>query len=207
MSDTYFVYKANKVTSIGGIVPTGNASTDLGLCSKRDWYLGKTTDVEFINQIREFNPIVIDATTASGFSYIDTSNIIDNDDGDTITYRDLTVYEESLKSAAEKFMNKLQVRAKIESEVGDVYDLLSDLSKRLALIERAVVYTMRNVLNGDPIPAKYQALVTTMATLFVTNPVTDPVDICGIDENTLVPHLGNKIRKISEILEDSSYYL
>jgi hypothetical protein len=206
MTDTYFVYKANRITGIGGIVPSGDVSTDLGLTSKRDWYLGKTSDPTFINKIKEFNPIFIDNTTASGFVFLDTNFVHEDDGFGSFTDRSLTVYEEELKSSAEKFMNKLQVRADIEAEVGDVYDLISDLSKRLALIERAVVYTMRNILNGDPIPAKYQTLVTTMATLFVTNPVTDPVDICGITENSLVPHLGDKIRKISQILYDSNYY-
>lgn len=206
MIDTYFVYKANNVTSIGGIVPVNTEDTDLGLYNKRDWYLGKTTAPSFINQIREFNPIVVDATTASGFRYLDTDSVVEDDGYGTITSRSLTTYEETLKAAAEKFMNKLDIRSKIESEVGDVYDLISDLSKRLALIERAVVYVMRNILNGDPVPEKYQTLSTTMATLFTIDPVTDPVDICGIDENSLVSHLGDKIRKISEILNDSGYY-
>jgi hypothetical protein len=206
MADTYFVYKANRITGIGGIVPKNNEYTDLGLYNKREWYLGKTSDPTFFNYIREFNPIVVDSTTASGFKYLDSAGVIEDDGFGNITTREFTTYEESLKTSAEKFMDKLEVRAKIESEVGDVYDLISDLSKRLALIERALVYTMRNILNGDPIPTKYQNLVNTMATLFVTDPVTDPVDICGIDENSLVPYLGDRVRKISEILNDTGYY-
>lgn len=207
MSDTYFVYKANRITGIGGVVPKAPASTDLGLGSKREWYLGRTTDPSVFNYIREYNPIVISPTTASGFRFIDVDQVSeDGGPGVGVTTRDLTTYEESLKTAAEKFMDKLEVRAEIESEVGDIYDLVSDLSKRLALIERAVVYMMRNILNGDPIPQKYQDLANTMATLFATDPVTDPVDICGIGENDLVSYLGNRVRKISEILDGKGYY-
>ncbi len=206
MTDTYFVYKANRITGIGGVVPKSTASTDLGIGSKREWYLGKTTDPSFLNSIREHNPVVVSLTTASGFSFIDVAEMTEYDGEGGITTRAYTAYEQSLKDTAEKFMDKLEIRAKIESEVGDIYDLVADLSKRLALIERAVVYVMKNILDSDPIPTKYQDLADTMATLFATDPVTDPVDICGIDENDLVSHLGDKIRKISQILDDEGYY-
>ena len=49
---------------------------------------------------------------------------------------------------------KLKARERINDEVGDIYDLISDVSKRLSLVERLLMYTLRDLLetSSEKIP-------------------------------------------------------
>lgn len=135
----YFLYKLNKITGIGGITPSGYKNVDLGLGSCRDWYLGKTEDPNYLDLIREFNPIVInDIDVVNGLQFMDKTKITSSplDGIDKISSsRDLTEEEKLLKSKAEYFLDKLKSRGEIESQVGDDRDLIADLSKRIDILE------------------------------------------------------------------------
>lgn len=45
---------------------------------------------------------------------------------------------------------KLQLRSKIEEEIGDTEDVLADLFKRVSLIERLLMYAINDILTNSP---------------------------------------------------------
>ena len=99
---------------------------------------------------------------------------------------------------------KLRARAIINSEVGDIYDLLTDVSKRLVMTERLVVFLSTELLNSGHIPltqARYSNMLQGYNQLLaMTNGVMDVSDLH--DPMDLFMRLSAKGRKITSIVND-----
>lgn len=78
------------------------------------------------------NPEIVDDKIKDGL----TNLLVNNSN--------LTEIQIENKNIVQKWINKLKARFRIEAEVGDIYDLVADLSKRIAITER---FTMRHFLD------------------------------------------------------------
>lgn len=116
--------------------------------------LPKSNDTTYIT---EKTKVIIDAWK----HIIENTNIpVDNDIKEGLKYIDqqengLTQQQIDQRKKVVDWIYKLNTRNRIEVEVGDSYDLIADLSKRISMLERLVMRLAGEILSGTPMPEAY----------------------------------------------------
>ena len=195
----YFIYKPNFIAGIGGVMPPEeHDTTKLRIGEIDGWYLGKTEDINLLHRIREFNPIVISQNAFEGFKYYNTTSTIDpnSPDKENPILIPLTTEQLAQKDEFNKVLSKLNIRSKVETQIGDVNDIISDLSKRLVLLERICLSLFNNVTLSTPIPQEHTDLVAQLTSDLQTQLVKDPIDVSS---DTLMD-IYNKLKERNNIL-------
>jgi len=184
MSNQYFVYKTNHITNIGGITPAQPTTGHLGISMKRGWFLGviDSSELNWFQTAKEFNINPCSELEAQGFQLLDVTQLpVDPANQiDPSSMRELTTEELTLQQVGEAFIAKLQLRPRVAAFVGDQDDQMSDLAKRVALLERGVLM-MYAVLQSEEvmsaIPEPWHTVLTTAHADFVAGTLKDPIDI------------------------------
>ena len=132
MSDIYFLFKVLRVKGIGGLMPPD--ITILG--EYGNYYWGKTSNPKKLWEIREFFPVLIDKETAEGLKFIKVDRVPEDPDDPDSPLRYLTDEELELKKKGLKALAKVNIRGDIESQLGDIHDLLADMNKGLCLLAK-----------------------------------------------------------------------
>lgn len=184
MSNQYFVYKTNYVTNIGGITPPQPITGYLGITVRRGWYLGiiDETELNWFQTAKEFNINPCTEQEALGFQLLDVTQLpVDTMGGSPEQeMRELTNEEKMLQAIGEAFVAKLELRPRVAAYVGDQDDQMSDLAKRVALLERGVLM-MYDVLRREEvmsaIPEPWNTVLATAYNDFILGELRDPIDI------------------------------
>lgn len=165
MADTYFMFKTLRVNTIGGMMPPNvNIQGSLG-----EWYYGKVTDKNILWNIREYYPMVIDKDCFDGLAFHGITQVLVDPSDPESEMRDLTTEELALQTEADLMLKKFSIRSSVESEVGDVYDLISDMSKQISLLEKVVYETINDLYTSDTVSQAVKDKYSTMVTSNVTN--------------------------------------
>ena len=102
-----------------------------------------------------------------------------------------------------KQMLKENTRKAINGSVGDIYDLIADLSKRVALIERLLLRVTPYVLKGKQIPDELKNMYLPMIEQYIqmvdNGMLVDRIDL--EDTTKIFQELIQKNNKISEIVK------
>jgi hypothetical protein len=183
MSNQYFVYKTNHITNIGGITPSLPTTGHLGISVKRGWFLGviDSSELNWFQTAKEFNINPCSELEAQGFQLLDVTQLpADPSDPLSETMRELTENELALQQVGEAFIAKLELRPRVTAFVGDQDDQMSDLAKRVALLERGLLMmyaVLQNESIMSAIPEPWHTLLTTAHTDFINGNLKDPIDI------------------------------
>ena len=165
MADTYLMFKTLRVKDIGGMMPPNvNIRGSLG-----EWYYGKITDKDILWDIREYYPMVVDEDTYNGLQYHGVTQVAEDSTSGEIVMRDLNEEELALQATADQTLKKLNIRASVESEVGDVYDLIADMSKQISLLEKVVYESLNDLFTSDVVSQTIKDKYSSMVTSNVTN--------------------------------------
>lgn len=165
MADTYLMFKTLRVKDIGGMMPPNvNIRGSLG-----EWYYGKITDKDILWDIREYYPMVIDEDTYNGLQYHGITQVAEDSTSGEIVMRDLNEEELALQVIADKTLKKLNIRASVESEVGDIYDLIADMSKQISLLEKVVYESINDLFTSDVVSQSVKDKYSSMVSSNVTN--------------------------------------
>ena len=205
MANVNIIFKNTQYRlGLGGTMPP-----NVHIKGSNGYYYHGETDPENLDNILRWEPLMISQEASDGFKFLDVIKVRkfpDDMDNDELRY--LTVAEKVLKKAAEKVLKKLQTRSKISGEVGDVYDLIADLSQRVALVERLAastanfLYTTSSI--KDEFSQEYKDLYGALANRYITK-VEDGTDKDRIDLDTYsntVEKLIAKNNKITEIVTE-----
>ena len=112
-------------------------------------------------------------------------------------------------AANDEIALKMGVRAAIRHEVGDVFDIVADISKRTALLERMVMLFAKKLCDGDAINGSdlgqyYKPFVDQYVTALSAGQISDRIDKEPEGReavfNTLIP----RFTKIADLMEE--YY-
>ena len=165
MADIYFMFKTLRVKDIGGMMPPNvNIQGSLG-----EWYYGKVTDKNILWDIREYYPMVINKDCFDGLDFHGITQVpVDPADPES-EMRDLTTEELALQTEADLMLKKFSIRASVEADVGDTYDLLSDMSKQISLLEKVVYETINDLYTSDVVSQEVKDKYSEMVTSNVTN--------------------------------------
>lgn len=185
MSNQFFVYKTNHITNVGGITPAQPNTGHLGLSMRRGWFLGviDSSELNWFQTAKEFNINPCSEVEAAGFQLLDVTQL-PVDGGSPATdpnnMRSLTEQELLLQRAGEAFMAKLTLRPRVAAFIGDQDDQMSDLAKRVALLERSL-FMIYAVLQSESvmsaIPEPWHTLMATAHADFLSGALRDPIDI------------------------------
>jgi hypothetical protein len=121
MSQVYFIFKPLRIHNIGGQFPDGVKA----IAEKGGWYSSTIdSDDAFTDYFKldEYQVMPVSSGVAYGWGYI----------GATVSGTEL----EANQAAATNMFKKIQIRAQVGNDVGDHYDLISDLEKRIVRSER-----------------------------------------------------------------------
>lgn len=130
----YFVFKKLRIGNMGGILPRGvNVLGDLG-----EWNYACVENAGKLQDIAEHFPIVIDEGIVEGLQLRNVNKLpadptVDEDDPN-YKERELTEEEKANKVRALTFLNKLDIRSDICAKVGDLTDIVTDVTKLLGLV-------------------------------------------------------------------------
>ena len=117
--------------------------------------------------------------------------------------RDLTSEQLPQKYAMLNWIYKLNARFIIESEVGDIYDLLADVSKRLALTERLTMRVAGQLLGvypwDDDTKTRYEQYIQWYLNMIYTGEYVDRADL--ENEADLIATLLDRSARISGIVK------
>jgi len=195
----YFIYTQNNIPLVGGVTPQG---VEIGLGNYKNIYSGKADDALLLLSISEFNPITTTKDAALGLSLIGVTSMPVNDLTASTKTRKLTPLELTQQTAATKLVRKLRVRYEIRSQIGDSGDLIADISKRVALLERMVMHYMDSVLNTTPIPpavlAEYKIIIANYIADVKTGVIKDSIDLES--KVSLVTKLAKRYTDIANII-------
>lgn len=178
----------NITTILADSIPKSADSTSI------DSYKESRTN-DIIDAWKEFsmnNPDLID------------SNIKDGLKNYKIDDADLTAQEIENKNKIKNWIFKLIARYRIEAEVGDIFDLHADLSKRVAVVERLAMRHFLDYINEYTMDANIKTRY-----VYVFKPQVANVD-AGIaidrsdliDANVLIDDLSTKRGKIKDIVKE-----
>lgn len=149
----YFIYKASNIANLGGVLPkVDDAKFTLGQAYYEGYYLGSTPNPENVSEIKEYFVTFIDDETAEGFKLLGVTQLPVDPAQPESEMRPLTADETAKQQKAQKLIYKLQLRDKIYANVGDVGDIIADLSKRVDMLERLLMRTMYYILQNQAIP-------------------------------------------------------
>lgn len=165
MANTYFMFKTLRIKDVGGLMPPNvNIKGSLG-----EWYYGSVTDKDILWDIREYYPMVINENCFNGLAFHGITQVPNDPADPESELRDLTTEELALQTEANKMLKKFNIRSSIESEVGDVYDLLADMSKQISLLEKVTYETINDLFNSGSVTQETINKYTAMVTSNVTN--------------------------------------
>lgn len=160
----------------------------------KDSYKIDKTDV-IIDAWKEYirlNPDIVDADIVDGLENYNTPDI------------DLNQTQIDNKDKVKKWIKKLKARNRIEMEVGDIYDLHSDLSKRVAIIERLAMRHFLDYINEYTLIPEMKAGYTQ-----ITKPQIEAVDAGVVldradllDTAEMISTLSQRRGKIKDIVND-----
>jgi len=98
---------------------------------------------------------------------------------------------------------KSRTREKLNDEVGDIFDLLADLSKKVTMIERLGLYVAQELISNNQLPnteERYGTLIDYYANYLEEN--DHVVDVADLeDSQELFLKLVNRTRKIKDIVK------
>ena len=101
---------------------------------------------------------------------------------------------------------KLKARERINDEVGDIYDLISDVSKRLSLVERLLMYTVRDLLetSSEKIPFIDEVYRSSIEEyLYFLSITGHNIDIADLEDQTLLfRKLIDRTMQIKDIVNE-----
>jgi hypothetical protein len=200
MATTYFMFKTLRIVGIGGLMPKGvHIVGSIG-----EWYYGSVENAETLWNIREYHPMIIDKETFDGLPLMDLTEMLVDPSNPESGTRAFTAGEAAAKDAALKLMKKFNIRARIESEVGDVYDLLADLAKRVSLVERPTLVALNDLMTTGTIAQTtkdaYAALIGQYVTGVSTGALSDRTDL---EVNTeLFARMTARYQKIHDIVKE-----
>jgi hypothetical protein len=121
----------------GGHLP--ECKVELGLKEFNGWYLGNCDDLLYIDDILEYQPAIITESQAQGFLLLGITQLFaENGNPMNPEYRDLTEEELALQSEAKKMEDMFNLRYDITQAVGDYGNIISDLNRKVSLLERIV---------------------------------------------------------------------
>lgn len=117
---------------------------------------------------------------------------------------DLTESQIANKNKIKNWIFKLIARYRIEAEVGDIFDLHADLSKRVAVVERLAMRHFLDYVDEYPMDANIKTRY-----IYVSKPQIANVDMGVtidrsdlIDASVLVDDLSTKRAKIKDIVKE-----
>jgi len=165
----YFIYKPQNIANIGGVFPkTNDDEFSLGLGVYKYYYLGSVVSTNLIHKIKDYFISFLTDDEAEGFKLLSVNDIpIDPSDIDS-ERRPLNETELANKALANKIMLKLELREKIYKDVGDIDDLIADMSKRIDLIERLVMRIFYFILNKQDVPQELLDAYLPMIANYIT---------------------------------------
>lgn len=205
MAKVHVIFKHNfYIEGVGGQLPT-NLVHIKG--SRGFYYLGEI-EAANIQEITKWEPMPVPDQVASGWNLIGKTQVTENDAQENITTRDLTAQEQEDKKVAERALNKITTRSEIQGEVGDIYDLLADLSKRISLIERVTLSSLHWVYNSSSISSEipqdlidwYKPFLDQYKNDVVNGDLMDRVDIQDI--TTMYDNIKNRINTITDHVDN-----
>ncbi len=207
MAYQYFTYKLNNVTNIGGIVPPQPDNGDLGIYTYGDWYVGRvdTTNLDYFQKAKEFNLNPCTESEALGFQYLAVTQVTDSSTGEL---RDLNSDELTLKAAAAGFLAKLALRPRVAAFVGDQDDQLSDMAKRIALLERCFImlaHAQMTEADAPTIAEPWKTIMETFYTDYTAGNLKDPIDIRSDGPLAIYTTLRDRSNALTEQLRQ--YYI
>lgn len=99
---------------------------------------------------------------------------------------------------------KHKARERINSDVGDIYDIVTDLSKRIVIIERLGVFLANELIEGDLAPSTHQTYGTFINSYYqnltAAGGVTDLADL--EDPMELFTKLFSRTMEITNIVKE-----
>jgi hypothetical protein len=204
MTTKYFLYKANNITRIGGVVPPQPKTGHLGMACNNDWYLGciDESELDYFQRNKEYNIQPCSSEEASGFKLLGLTTIQEGPEDEP---RDLTEEELAHQKKAEILISKLSIRPVISSSIGDIDDQLADVTKGLALLERCVYAIYKACKDkGVALEEPWESLLETAVNEFDAGTLVDPIDFkpggyVGVYETI-------KARRIELVTKLSPYY-
>lgn len=133
MANVKFLYKILRLPKQGGIIP---ANLNIKVRNHRsfgDYFLAET-DISNYWKLRDFYPLPVSDDEFNGLLLHNVTELpIDSTDPESDT-RVLTQEELALQAKGNKVLEKLDIRSDIENSVGDIYDIVADLTKLVCLL-------------------------------------------------------------------------
>lgn len=169
----WFVYKPVRSSFAGSAMPPQPTTGALGLGSCQGWYVGWVDSSEsgvYLNRIKEFNPLPLTESAAAGIPLVDAVL-------NPAEPRSWTPAELQNISDAKDFLAKVAVRPVVQCLVGDVDDQMADMAKRVAIIERCVIFLYARASRNAEIPDLWKNLMNRFYDDYVAGRIKDPVDI------------------------------
>ena len=209
MARTNFIFKNTTYRKgLGGEMPPNTHIKG----SKGYYYLGETDDTNLQN-LQKWEPMPVSDQVARGFGIMyATDRPKYPDDPDNEETRPLTTEEQENQHAALKAMKKIELKAKIQGQVGDIGDLVADLSKRMGLLERVTLRTLEFLYNSSSISSEipqaykdgYSSLLTQYVSDIDSGNYRDRVDI--EDNAQLYTRLQERYNTITDLVEEYINY-
>lgn len=169
----WFVYKPVQSSFAGSAMPLAPTTGALGLGSYLGWYVGWVDSAEsgvYLNRIKEFNPLPLTESAAAGIPLL--AAVANPTEPRTYTPTELQHI-----SDAKDVITKILVRPTVQCLVGDVDDQMADMAKRVAIIERCVIFMYAKEARGAALPDLWKNLMDRFYDDYVAGRIKDPVDV------------------------------
>lgn len=154
-----------------------------------------TSNIDLWKKLIEKNEIDVPDGIKNGIYLIDKDDSLLTED-EIVTKRIVTDH-----------INKLKARYKIEAEVGDIHDLIADISKRVTLNERLLIRIAHEKFTGVPMAQEYTAGYTYLVTQYLAAldagyfrdraDLEDPLEMFGI--------LMGRVSQIAQIVDEEYF--
>ena len=212
MAKINFIFKNNQYQKgLGGQLPSN--VTDVHIKANRGYYyLGEIEDTEF-QKIQKWEPTPVNDQIARGFMILNATELPKYpDDPENEETRVLTAEELEDQNAAKKFLKKLETRSQIHGQVGDIYDLLADLNKRVGMMERIMARTLHFIYNSSSISSEIPQEFKDNYGVFLDQYVTDVdngdyIDRVDIEDlNSLYTELKTRYNTITTLVQEYLNY-
>jgi hypothetical protein len=146
--------------------------------------------------------MLINEQVSNGLGLLNVTQMPVDDDG--FEMRDLTEQEIEDKAAAQVAIKKLNIRYRVESSVGDIYDIVADVSKRISILERICLKTFAELYNSDNVSQslkdEYKSLIDGYVSDVSGGDFKDRTDLETTSE--LFSRLKTKFKDIADIVQD-----
>jgi len=201
----YFLYRSQNIANLGGVLPNPQPPEDyqLGITEKDGFYLGYVDDPQKIEQIKDYFVCFIDDDTAEGFRLVGVTQLPEDPTDPESSMRDLTEEELAKQEKAERLLAKLRFRNSVESNIGDIPDIIADLSKRLEIIERLVFkvcyYLLQDQSIDQSVKDQFLSIVTSYVDAVDNGTLKTRVDL--EDLNELYNRVYERVNTLTNLLE------